>query len=803
MKKQNRKYLLLHILIVGLLVACDNAEESKQKYIQQGKSLLLEGRDIKAVLAFKNALQIDPKDVEGHFQLAETYRKQGEIKKSYGHYREVMRLDERHIISRIRVGQFFLMGKNLDTAEQLKDEVVALAPDNMDVLIFQARVEAVKNNKEAAIAIIKKVLQIDSNNISASVLLASIHAQNGELDKAIKLLKKAEEHEPDSEATQLESIHLLLVKIYASKQLKAEVENELKLLIKIKPQSLPHYKRLVIFYMSEKQDDKAEAILQSATKQFPDDESVPLLLVDFLLNNKGMQEAVDELSSLISLKPEKYSLRFKLFSMQLKMKDADAAEGTLNKIIELDGLDSAGLKARVMLARFLVTIDRAEQAKELMNFVLAENPRDAEALTLRGQFALNDKRVLDAISDFRAALVGQPDDITILKLLSSAQELNNDIVLAIENLEKIVVLAPKDTGSHQKLIKLLLVSNKLLQAEQYSNALLKIDSKNKNALESLFKVHVSKKDWDKAQKISLLYQNDLENKAKGLYMSGMAYQAEGKWEKSIGAFKQALINKPDAIQPLTQLIKTYLREKQVDNAISYLKEKLKTEQNHFIASNLLGEIYIFQEKEDLAEIAFRQSISIKPEWFNSYRNLAVLLSKKNDNVDAAVEILQQGLEKTNGSLILIEALAVIYQKQGKFDEMISLYEDAYKKTPNSVLVVNNLASYLAEYKATEENLARAAKMAILLENSENPNMLDTVAWIFYKQGNYGKAQKLLQKAVEKGSVPPELSYHLGMVFYKQGDLQSSKIHLEKALMGNVDFLNIEEARKVLKKIEGG
>lgn len=796
MKKKNNIKIIALILLVCQLAGCGSKEESKAKYMEQGKSLLEQARYEKALLAFKNILQIDPKNSEAYYQMAEIFSKQGEIKKAFGFYRNVMSLDETHLMARVRTGQLFLLSRNIKVAEQLLEEVVALAPENVDVLLFQAGIDAVKNNNDAAIVSIKKVLEREPDRASAIVMLASINATKGEIDKAIKILKDAEANNPENE-----SMHLLLAQMYNKQKLKAEVENELKTLIKIKPQSLRYYKRLALFYASDKQQNKAEKVLRDAVRQLPDDETAVPLLIDFIAKNQSMDMAITELQSLIKQKPEVYPLRFKLFSMQLNDKQGEAAEATLNKIIELDKLGPAGLEARNALAMYLVTQNKIDQAKRLTNAVLTENPRDSSALTIRGQFALSENRILDAIADFRAVLVGQPENIKVLKFLSSAQQANNDIELAIENLEKVVEFSPQDISTRQNLIELLVITNNSIQAEQHINSLLKLEPKNKKAYENLFKLKLSKKDWDEAQTIATRFQTELDDKAKGLYMSAVAYQVEGVFNKSIDAFKQVLAIKPRSVEPLTQLIKSYLAQDKVAEAISFLNQLDKEKEDNFVAYNLLGELYLRDNKDAAAEKAFRKSILIKPEWFNSYRNLGLLFIK-NKAPSAAKLVLRSGFEKTNASLELTNDLAVIYQNEGSYDEVIKLYDEAYEKHPNSDVVVNNLASYITEYQATEEGLARAEKMAVILENSSNPNMLDTVAWVAYKQGRFEKAQKLLEKSIGKGAVSPEINYHLGMAYFKQDKIDLAKMQLEKAVLSTFEFMNIEQARRVLKEIKG-
>jgi len=283
-------------------------------------------------------------------------------------------------------------------------------------------------------------------------------------------------------------------------------------------------------------------------------------------------------------------------------------------------------------------------------------------------------------------------------------------------------------------------------------------------------------------------------------MSGLAYQAEGNFKKSITAFKQSLKINPDAIEPLTQLIKSYLAQDQAENAISYLKQLTKKRKQHFIAHNLLGEIYLHQKNITDAEKSFRQVTKIKPEWSQGYKNLA-LIALMDKNTAIAIEVLQQGLKRTEGAMDLINELVILYHNNRKHDAVIALYEQAYKKQADSLIVINSYARYLAEYGVTKDGLIKAAKLAVRLEKSNEPAVLDTVAWVSFKQGSYSKAQALLEQAIEQGIESQEISYHLGMVYFKQGDKTLAKTYLDKALSVKTEFTGIKQARKVQKSLE--
>ena len=115
--------------------------------------------------------------------------------------------------------------------------------------------------------------------------------------------------------------------------------------------------------------------------------------------------------------------------------------------------------------------------------------------------------------------------------------------------------------------------------------------------------------------------------------------------------------------------------------------------------------------------------------------------------------------------------------------------------------LNNLVSYLSDYAKDSAGLERAAKLAEPLTNINNPNTLDTVGWIAYKQGNYAKAQELLLKVIAQVPESAISNYHLGMTYYKQNDAAKAREYLQKAIDKKVEFTGLDAAKEALKSID--
>ena len=590
------------VVIACLLVACGGKEERKVKYMQEGKQLFSEGKYDKAILSFKNVLQIDPKDVAARYEMAESQSKQGELQGAASQYLAVMGVDAKHLMSRIRMGQIYLMVNQLDNAENMTKEIKAIDPENIEGMVLNAGVLIAKNDTEGAYKQLETVLAKQPDDVQANLLKASLDARSGKIDLAITTLKNNSEKNP-TKITPL----LMLAKIYTDKKEFDKAQETLEAIIKIEPKELENRKRLALFFAASNKLDDAETTMRTAVKELPENTQAKGLLIDFLVTKRGAEQGITELLPMIKAEPQQYDLRFKLAELEFSLKHLDKGEAVLKEIISLDKLGPFSLKARDELARLFVVSKRLDEARVLIKEVIDENPHDVEALQLRGEFALNDGKYLDAIGDFRAVLVDQPKNVKVLKLLSTAHLLNKEPLLAKDALEKIIEAAPADDAARLELANLLVKNGDGDRAIQQVEELIKVNPKSKAGLEALFKAYVGKKEWDKAQNISVKLQDAYPKEGMGYFLSGIAYQAENKLDASVSAFQKALSIQADAVEPMTQLIKSYLALNQADRAVAKLNEIIKQQPKNFVAYNLMGGVYLNQKKFDEAIAEFKKS----------------------------------------------------------------------------------------------------------------------------------------------------------------------------------------------------
>lgn len=761
--------------------------------LQQGKEDFQSGDFENARLSFQSILKIKSDHVEALYQSAEVSAKLGDLQQAREFYQKAVNAGPKHVLARVKLGQFYLLAGQLNNAETLAKEAAAIDAENPDALVLSGGILAAQNNSDAATVKAEAALAKRPGDVPAILLLTSLQAKSGKPDKAIAFLLQHSEQNPGDT-----SLRLMLANLYITKKAFDQALNTLEAIVKLEPKPLIHRKRLALFLIEHNQLDKAEEVLRQAVADLPDNQQAKLNLLDFLAEKRGPEIAESELIPMLEDHPDDFVLKFGLVNLYLTQHLTEKAELALQEIMTLDQSGKHGFKATIMLARLQANSGRFESARALIETVLSADFTESEALTLRGELALTESRLADAIGDFRKVLVEQPDTIKVLKLLAMAHQLNQDPVPALENLEKIVRLLPNDEDAKLDLAELLVKTGSAGKAAEQIIAWLQLNPGSKRGLEALFNIYRVQQQWEQARQVVGHLQQAYPDEASGFYLAGLAFQSEGKLQEAIPFFAKALSKQTDAVEPLTQLVNSYLQLKKPDQALKILQEIIKQRPEHFIAYNLMGGVFAAANKPAEAAAAFNRVIAIKPEWENPYRNLAGLYIHQKEP-DKAVRILQQGIDKT-ASLTLVSDLAALYHQAGAYDKALALLEDSYKNQPQSAVALNNLVRYLSEQAKDNAALDRAVKLAGPLAKTNNPDMLYTVAVLAYRQGSYDKAKELLEKVT--GQVPDSAVAHhkLGMVYFNQGDNKSAREYLEKAIEKDDQYNGIDEARQTLKII---
>jgi tetratricopeptide (TPR) repeat protein len=867
--------VLMLVVAAGLLSACGGKEERKAKYLERGKTFLAEKNYEKATLEFKNVLQIDPKSAEAFLHLGEIDEKKQNWPRSFANYQKASELDPELTAPRAKLARFYLAqasalkgqegqleaaANSLGLAQEQVTEILSREPDNLDGLALQAMLWESDGDVDKAAAQLERVLAADPGHESAAMLLANIYIQDDRTSDAERVLLSAAGNNAEPVALQRR-----LAQFYATLGQNDKAEEVLRKIISDNPGELSHRVSLVSFLSQTEQLDKAEKALRDAIAADPSEAQRYLLLTEFLSMKRGPEAAIGELKLLIAQKPEMWELQLALVRIYVDNAQKSDAKATLEQIIRTHGVEPAGIRARIGLAMLLAAEDPdAERVSSLLTEVLRENPRDNDALLLRGKLAARKGQYAEAIADFRSVLKDQPNSPEVLQLLASVHASNNEMELARDTLMRGIEAKPEDSGLRLALARLLAQSGDYDDALRQVESVLSVNAYHEQALAMKYdllsrkgdaagmeavarlmqagapekeegyireaRLRIAEKDYDAALVIvdrileqspdsvpallaksdALVSQGKLDaaipvteklqsvapKRGVGYFRKGKLLERKGEMDAALAQYAKGLDVAPESAELLAAFVNLEVQQHGPEKAEERLRKMLAENPNHRLANEYLGVIYVSQRAFADAERAFAAQIATNPQGDLVYAQLAEVRLAQ-DNVEGAVEAYKQGLDVMPKSVRLLIGLAGVEERRRDIDAAIALYEQVLEIQPDNAVSVNNLAALLSDHRTDPESLAKAAELAAVLENTNQPAFIDTAGWVYYRKADYDKAIEVLQGAVEKAPDVPVFRYHLGMAYFKKGDQKSAKEHLQKAIEGDPGYAGVEEARSVL------
>jgi predicted Zn-dependent protease len=143
-----------------------------------------------------------------------------------------------------------------------------------------------------------------------------------------------------------------------------------------------------------------------------------------------------------------------------------------------------------------------------------------------------------------------------------------------------------------------------------------------------------------------------------------------------------------------------------------------------------------------------------------------------ETLDAAEE--QEGV--TEGS---ITARAAVLFAAGDSTAALGVYESVLEVNPESVTALNYVAYTLAEWGERLDTALEYAQRAVELE-PDDPRILDTLGWVYYRMGRHEDALRELERAVSAGASDPVIFEHLASVQEKLGQLGAANEARERA-----------------------
>ena len=276
-----------------------------------------------------------------------------------------------------------------------------------------------------------------------------------------------------------------------------------------------------------------------------------------------------------------------------------------------------------------------------------------------------------------------------------------------------------------------------------------------------------------------------------------------KPESAIKEYEAVIKFQPENLSAHAELARAYLYAGSLDKATEEAEKTVELSPQNPVSRAILGEMYARIGQIDKALEEFQKAVELEPTYAVGYKNIGHIRLLKG-SPDEAIEEYRKALSYRPNYGEAYSGLGDAYVVKGEFQEAAEEYENAIGVLPVSALIsvpaYNNLAYIYAE---KEQELDKALSLAQKAKQlaPEQPDISDTIGWIYYKKGMYDEAVANLKQAVDGSPDNPIIRYHLGAAYYKQNAKDEAAAELKRALSMDGKFEGAEDAKRLMSEIE--
>jgi tetratricopeptide (TPR) repeat protein len=345
--------------------------------------------------------------------------------------------------------------------------------------------------------------------------------------------------------------------------------------------------------------------------------------------------------------------------------------------------------------------------------------------------------------------------------------------------------------------KILALRQKPQDALQEAEAVLAVQPNNEDALMARGEAYLSLSRLKDAKEEFRKLTELRPSAAVYWHRLGQIETQQGDTASGLAHFRKALEIQPETPLSLNNILYLLLRANKFDEAMAEVDKLSKTAAPQDQVHIFRGRLYVTRKEYGPAEQEFRKALEVNPKNYEPYLHLGQMNIQRNDVQQALKEVDQ--LIARDAKFPPAYLLKAFYQQAANDNQgAITSYRKVLELMPEDAVAANNLAWLLCE-RGT--NLDEALKLAQLAKKKapENPEIADTLGWVYYKLKNYTLAADQLLFSVNNRQPPQaEHYYRLGMAYYGKGDLTLARQTLRKALEMSASFPGADEARQILK-----
>lgn len=485
-----------------------------------------------------------------------------------------------------------------------------------------------------------------------------------------------------------------------------------------------------------------------------------------LLSIGDKEEALGFLRKALELDPSNQVVRLNLARALTSSGDLACAEELYRELSKTTG--ATGAQALKNLAQLLIRTNRFTEAEALLSTILGGDGQDSGAYNQRGVTRLAQRKIGEAIRDFRSAIRLETRFTAAHNNLGVAFLLSGSLSRALLSFRAALKLNP---AYGDAALNFAGVAERVGKAEESIEVLenyLSLKGKDMRATEELARLHIGTGHPERGLRLldTLIAASDFganPNEAARLANNiGAAYLLLRRGDSALEWFRRSIALGPNDCTPYCNLAEVLLGRGREEEANTILTEALVRYSNDTRAQQLLASYYMRRDLPEAAVACLRRALDLNPHDWLTNAWLGSIMSDAFGQHDEAVKILRDGIKAASEVDLLKNNLAYVLLMKGSIGEARQVLESVMQPTARDLVFLNATRGLLALREGhVQEGQRLYNEAARLAFNEDTRNLVlqkkaVEVARVYTEQGDYRRAADLLTEARKIGPTSHKL-----------------------------------------------
>ncbi|HSW65163.1 MAG TPA: XrtA/PEP-CTERM system TPR-repeat protein PrsT [Dissulfurispiraceae bacterium] len=716
-----------------------------------GQLHLAENKPDEALKTYDQILANNPTDSEAAYRKAMIYLSRGQTDQALALGRQLLEKAPKSALGSLIEGLALFHQKKYGESIAPLQKGVGAMPSPLGYF-YLGQAHFYKNEPEQAMNQFQKALDMNPNLVQARIFSAIVLLQQRRADDAIAEVKKAIEKDEKNAVA---------------------------------------YNVLASAHMAKGQMNEASRAFNRAIEIAPNYADAHMKKGMLSLSLGKVQEAENELKTVVNLAPELLNSRMMLFTHYMRQNQHEKALQLMK-----DGLkgtaDDALLYNAMAAAAF--TGKKPDDGLKYLQKAKELNPAFPEPYINIASYYLRLKQPEKAAAEYQALLAKDPKNLNALLSLGMLAEHQKKDTEALSYYTK-----AKEAGTPAGAAALAEYYLRKQQPDRAISALddsIKANTKEFALYEMKGRIYLGEKKFKEALKTFEAAEAVDANRALSFIVNTQI--AAGDHAAALGKLEAALKAKPDRLDLQAEMVRVAVLKKDYPRAADFARRIITQRPTQAAGYVLLAGVHESQNDLVAAIDSAKKGVSAEPKNDGARMVLAALYAKKHDYPAAhsayaeAVKVNPQNMPARFGQ-------ASLHDLSGNRKEAEKGYRAVLRTDPRYVPALNNLAFLLASGGGNKDEAVKLATEALRIAPND-PALMDTLGYIYIKSGRYEDARPLIEKAVELLPKNPSVLYHAGMLYAATGQKGKAIASLEAAVKAG-DFPEAKDARALLERLQ--